>query len=95
MDCMARGWEANRWKSSSRRPAAQVESKQRLTPEQAALKQAREALDCPAGGCCSNSDPPRILAIAKCLKAPFPSSIAAGHDWAKSMWVEFESIFRV
>jgi hypothetical protein len=42
---MARGWESKRLKSSSPAAANQAEPKQRLTPEQAALKQAREALE--------------------------------------------------
>jgi len=42
---MARGWESKSVEEQQSAAANQAESKQRLTPEQAALKQAREALE--------------------------------------------------
>jgi len=42
---MARGWEGKAVEAQQSAAANQAEPKQRLTPEQAALKQAREALE--------------------------------------------------
>ena len=42
---MARGWESKSVEEQQTVAIAQTESKQRLTPEQAARKQQREALD--------------------------------------------------
>ncbi len=42
---MARGWESKSVEEQQSAASNQVESKQRLTPEQAAVKQAREALE--------------------------------------------------
>jgi len=42
---MARGWESKSVEEQQSAAANQAESKQRLTPEHAALKQAREALE--------------------------------------------------
>jgi len=42
---MARGWESKSVEEQQAAAGTQVESKQRLTPEQAAWKQAREAID--------------------------------------------------
>jgi len=42
---MARGWESKSVEEQQTAAIAQTESKQRLTPEQAARKQQREALD--------------------------------------------------
>jgi hypothetical protein len=42
---MARGWESKSVEEQQAAASTQVESKQRLTPEQAARKQAREALE--------------------------------------------------
>ena len=42
---MARGWESKAVEEQQAAAATEVESKQRLTPEQAALKQAREAIE--------------------------------------------------
>jgi len=42
---MARGWESKSVEEQQSVAANQAEPKQRLTPEQAALKQAREALE--------------------------------------------------
>ena len=42
---MARGWESKSVEEQQAAAGMQVESKQRLTPEQAARKQAREAID--------------------------------------------------
>lgn len=41
---MARGWESKSVEEQQAAASTQVESKQRLTPEQAAQKQAREAI---------------------------------------------------
>ena len=45
MHFMARGWESKSVEEQQSAASAQIESKQRLTPEQAAVKQAREALE--------------------------------------------------
>ena len=45
MRLMARGWESKSVEEQQSAAATQTESKQRLTPEQAALKQAQEALE--------------------------------------------------
>ena len=45
MNFMARGWDNKSVEEQQSAAATQAESKQRLTPEQAALKQAREALE--------------------------------------------------
>lgn len=42
---MARGWESKAVEEQQAAAATEVESKQRLTPEQAALKQARETIE--------------------------------------------------
>lgn len=42
---MARGWESKSVEEQQSAAVVQTESKQRLTPEQAARKQARESLD--------------------------------------------------
>ena len=42
---MARGWESKSVEEQQSAAGAQVESKQRLTPQQAAQKQAREAIE--------------------------------------------------
>jgi len=42
---MARGWESKSVEEQQSAAAAEAESKQRLTPEQAALNQAREAIE--------------------------------------------------
>lgn len=42
---MARGWESKSVEEQQSAAGTQVESKQRLTPEQAARRQAREAID--------------------------------------------------
>lgn len=42
---MARGWESKSVEEQQAAAGTQVESKQRLTPEQAARKQAREAIE--------------------------------------------------
>ncbi len=45
MDFMARGWESKSVEEQQSAATTEVASKQRLTPEEAALKQARDALD--------------------------------------------------
>lgn len=42
---MARGWESKSVEEQQAAASTQVESKQRLTPEQAARKKAREAIE--------------------------------------------------
>jgi hypothetical protein len=42
---MARGWESKSVEEQQSAAATEAESKQRLTPEQAALNQAREAIE--------------------------------------------------
>ena len=42
---MARGWESKSVEEQQSAASTQVESKQRLTPEQAARKQARDAIE--------------------------------------------------
>lgn len=42
---MARGWESKSVEEQQAAVSAQIESKQRLTPEQAARKQEKEALE--------------------------------------------------
>jgi hypothetical protein len=42
---MARGWESKSVEEQQSASNTQVESKQRLTPQQAALKQEREAIE--------------------------------------------------
>jgi len=42
---MARGWESKSVEEQQSAAGAQVDSKQRLTPEQAARRQAREAVE--------------------------------------------------
>ncbi len=42
---MARGWESKSVEEQQAAAGAQVESKQRLTPEQAARRQEREAIE--------------------------------------------------
>jgi ADP-ribose pyrophosphatase YjhB (NUDIX family) len=42
---MARGWESKSVEEQQSAAGTQVESKQRLTPEQAARRQAREAIE--------------------------------------------------
>jgi predicted component of type VI protein secretion system len=42
---MARGWESKSVEEQQSAASTQVESKQRLTPQQAAHKQAREAIE--------------------------------------------------
>jgi hypothetical protein len=42
---MARGWESKSVEEQQSAAGTQVESKQRLTPEQAARKQARDAIE--------------------------------------------------
>lgn len=42
---MARGWESKSVEEQQSAAATEAESKQRLTPEQTVLKQAREALE--------------------------------------------------
>ncbi|HYM05644.1 MAG TPA: hypothetical protein VEU11_03720 [Terriglobales bacterium] len=42
---MARGWESKSVEEQQSAAGAQVDSKQRLTPEQAARRQAREAIE--------------------------------------------------
>jgi len=45
MGVMARGWESKSVEEQQAAVSTKVESKQRLTPEQAARKQEREALE--------------------------------------------------
>ncbi|MGA9812483.1 MAG: hypothetical protein WBQ64_06890 [Terriglobales bacterium] len=45
MKSMARGWESKSVEEQQSAATTEVASKQRLTPEEAALKQAREAID--------------------------------------------------
>ena len=45
MESMARGWESKSVEEQQSAATTEVASKQRLTPEEAALKQAREAID--------------------------------------------------
>lgn len=45
MNFMARGWESKSVEEQQSAATTEVASKQRLTPEEAALRQAREAID--------------------------------------------------
>ena len=85
MHFMARGWESKSVEEQQSAASTQVESKQRLTPEQAAVKQAREALELSRRQVLQQLNPAITLVIAKCLKARFLSWIAGWHVWAKSM----------
>ncbi len=72
---MARGWESKSVEEQQAAASTQVESKQRLTPEQAARKQQRDAIELSRRRCFSNCSRCRIPVTGKCLKVPWLSSI--------------------
>ena len=82
---MARGWESKSVEEQQSAANTQVESKQRLTPQQAAQKQEREAIELSRRRVLQQLEAVQNPRHRQMLESPFQNWTHVSHAWAKSM----------